>query len=67
MNQNEDGFESKFILSKLFGMINTEQDMRKAVAECTVAKIHGQPTNQDINHLDDELTAIASSFPSKLG
>ncbi len=41
--------------------------MRKAVAECTVTKIHGQPTNQDINRLDDELTAIASSFPSKLG
>jgi hypothetical protein len=48
-------------------MTNTEQDMRKAVAECTVAKIHGQPTNQDINHLDDELTTIASSFPSELG
>jgi hypothetical protein len=48
-------------------MTNTEQDMRKAVAECTVTKIHGQPTNQDINRLDDELTAIASSFPSKLG
>ncbi len=30
-------------------------------------KIHGQPTNQDIDHLDDELTAIASSFPSELG
>ncbi len=41
--------------------------MRKAVAECTVTKIHGQPTNQDINRLDNELTAIASSFPSKLG
>ncbi len=48
-------------------MTNTEQDMRKAVAKCTVTKIHGQPTNQDIDHLDDELTAIASSFPSELG
>jgi hypothetical protein len=48
-------------------MTNTEQDMRKAVAKCTVAKIHGQPTNQDINRLDNELTAIASSFPSELG
>ena len=25
------------------------------------------PTNQDINHLDNELTAIASSFPSEGG
>ncbi len=41
--------------------------MWKAVAKCTVAKIHGQPTNQDIDRLDDELTAIASSFPSELG
>jgi hypothetical protein len=44
-----------------------EQEMRKAVAECTVLKIHSQPTNQDIDILDDELTAIASSFPSELG
>jgi hypothetical protein len=44
-----------------------EQDMRKAVAICTVAKIHGQPRNKDINRLEDEHTAIASSFPSKLG
>ncbi len=41
--------------------------MRKAVAKCTVTKIHGQPTNQDIDRLDEELTAIASSFPSELG
>ena len=37
------------------------------MAECTVTKIHGQPTNQDIDRLDDELTAMASSFPSELG
>jgi hypothetical protein len=48
-------------------MTNLEQEMRKAIAKCTVTKIHGQSTNQDIGHLDDELTAIASSFPSKLG
>jgi hypothetical protein len=41
--------------------------MQKAIAKCTVTKIHGQPTNQDIDHLDNELTAIASSFPSKMG
>ena len=49
-------------------MAITEQDTRKAVAESTaVTKIHGQPTTQDIDRLDDELTAIASSFPSELG
>ena len=48
-------------------MTNPVQETRKAVAECTVTKIHGQPTNQDIDRLDDELTAIASSFPSKFG
>ncbi len=41
--------------------------MRKAVAKCTVAKIHGQPMNQDIGYLDDEFTSVASSFPSELG
>jgi hypothetical protein len=48
-------------------MTNLEQETRKAIAECTVTKIHGQPTNQDINHLDNQLNAIASSFPSELG
>ena len=48
-------------------MTNPEQERRKAVAECTVTKIHGQPTNLDIDILDDELTAIASSFSSELG
>lgn len=48
-------------------MTITEQEMRKAVAESDVTKINGQPTNKDIDLLDDELTAIASSFPSELG
>ena len=48
-------------------MTITEQETWKAVVECTVTKIHGQPTNQDIDRLDNELTAIASSFPSELG
>ncbi len=48
-------------------MTITEQETRKAIAECTVTKINGQPTNKDIDLLDDELTAIASSFPSELG
>jgi hypothetical protein len=48
-------------------MTITEQETRKAVAECAVTKINGQPTNKDIDLLDNELTAIASSFPSELG
>jgi hypothetical protein len=67
MTQNNNNFKSKCILSKLFGMTNLEQKTRKAIAKCSVTKIHGQPTNQGINRLDDELTAIASYFPTKLG
>jgi hypothetical protein len=63
----QDGFGSNFIPSKLLQMTNTEQETRKAVAEFTMMKVLGQPTNQDINLLDDELTAIASSFPKSLG
>ena len=48
-------------------MTITEQEIRKAVAEHTVTKIQGQPTTKDIDLLDDELMAIASSFPSELG
>jgi hypothetical protein len=48
-------------------MTITEQEIRKAVAEHTVTTIQGQPTTKDIDLLDDELTAIASSFPSELG
>ncbi len=48
-------------------MTNMEQETRKAVAEFTVMKVLGQPTNQDTDFLDDELTAIASSFPTGLG
>jgi hypothetical protein len=48
-------------------MTNLKQETWKLIVKCTVTKIHRQPRNQDINHLDDELTAIASSFPSKLG
>ncbi len=44
-----------------------EQETRKVVTECSVTKIQGQPTNQDIDRLDNELTVIASSFPSELG
>ena len=48
-------------------MTNPEQETRKAVAECTVTKVYGQPMNRDIDRLEDELTAIASNFHSDLG
>ena len=48
-------------------MPNMELETRVAIAEFTVTKVHGQPTNQDINLLNNELTAIVSSFPTSLG
>jgi hypothetical protein len=48
-------------------MTNPEHKTRKAIAESTVTKIHGQPTNRDIDCLEDELIAIASNQHSKLG
>ena len=48
-------------------MPNTEQETRAAIADFTVTKVLGQPTTQDIDLLEDELTAIASSFPTSLG
>ena len=48
-------------------MTITEQETRKAVAEFMVTKIQGQPRTKDIDRLDEELTAIASSFLSELG
>ncbi len=48
-------------------MTNFEQDTRKTIAKYIVTKVHGQLTNQDLDHLDNELWAIASSFPSSLG
>ena len=64
--RNKYSFEKKCDRISL-RMAITEQETRKAVAECTVTKITGQPTTQDLDLLDEELTAIASSFPSELG
>ncbi len=47
-------------------MPNTEQETRAAIAKFTVTKVLGRPTTQDINLLEDKLTAIASSFPTSL-
>jgi hypothetical protein len=48
-------------------MTNPELEMWKAVAESTVTVIIGQPTNQDIDSLEDELMEIASNQHSDLG
>ena len=48
-------------------MTITEQEICKVVADCLVTKIASQPTNQDLDLLEEELMAIASSFPSELG
>ncbi len=48
-------------------MTNTEQETQKADAKFPMMKVLGQPTNQDINLLDNEFTAIVSSFPTSLG
>ncbi len=63
----QDGFGSDFIPSKLLRMTNKEQETWKAAAKFTVTKVLGQLTNQDIDLLDNELTAIVSSFPTSLG
>ena len=48
-------------------MTNPEQETRQAVKECAVTEVHGQPTNQDIDRLEEELVAITSNFHSELG
>ena len=48
-------------------MPNQEEDTQKAVAEREVTKLHGQPTNQDLDLLEEELLRIASLIYSELG
>ncbi len=43
-------------------MPNQEEETRKDVAEREVTKVHGQPTNQDIDLLEDELLRVASLY-----
>ena len=42
-------------------------EIQKTVAECVITEVHGQPTNQDIDCLEEELIAVASSIPTRLG
>jgi hypothetical protein len=48
-------------------MTNPELETRKVVAESAVTVISGQPTNQDLDRLEDELLEIASNVHSDLG
>jgi hypothetical protein len=64
---NQYGLENMCILIISERMTIIEQETQKAVTECTVTKIQGQPTTKDLDQLEEELTAIASSFPSELG
>jgi hypothetical protein len=48
-------------------MPNQEEETQKDVAKYKVTKVHGQPTNQDLDLLEDELLQIASSYYSELG
>jgi hypothetical protein len=41
-------------------------DIREKVRKKTVAKIHGQPTNQDITIFEKELIAILANIPTTL-
>jgi len=42
-------------------------DIREEVRKETVTKIHGQPTNQDLTLLEQELIAILANIPTTLG
>ena len=44
-----------------------QTEIRKTVAKFAVTEVRGQPTNQDIDHLEKELNAVASSIPMMLG
>ena len=48
-------------------MAQLQAETRKTVAEQAVTKVHGQPTNTDINLLEGELIAIAATVATALG
>jgi hypothetical protein len=48
-------------------MVLVQSDIQKTVAEQAVTKVNGQPTCNDLNLLDKEITAIAASIPTVLG
>ena len=48
-------------------MAKLQAETRKAVAEQAVTKVHGQPSNTDIDLLEEELIAIAATVATALG
>ena len=44
-----------------------QAEIRKTVADFVITEVHGQPTNQDIDCLEEELIAVASSILTMLG
>ena len=48
-------------------MTNPEEETGKTVAKRKVKKVQGQPTNQDLNFLEEELLQVASLVYSELG
>jgi hypothetical protein len=48
-------------------MVLVQSEIQKTIAERAVTKVNGQPTCNDLDLLDEELTAIAASIPTVLG
>jgi hypothetical protein len=48
-------------------MVLLQSEVQKTVADRTVTKVNGPPTSNDLNLLEEELIAIATSIPSVLG
>jgi hypothetical protein len=48
-------------------MVLAQSEIQKTFAEQAVTKVNGQPTCNDLDPLDEELTAIAASIPMILG
>jgi hypothetical protein len=44
-----------------------QAETQKTVAESAITEVRGQPTNHDIDCLEEELIAVASSIPTSLG
>ena len=47
--------------------MEVKQDIEKALKNGIVMKIDGQPTDEDLNQLEWELSALAVSIPTKNG
>ncbi len=48
-------------------MVLVQLEIQKTVAEQAVTKVNGQPTCNDLDLLNEELTAIAAFIPTVLG